>query len=79
MAAVNALMRLIPEKGAKTPTEEYVMYKKHPELIKKEIYDLAATDEEKDILYNFMKDYNGVLESQEEAIVGQQTPQAYRC
>ena len=27
LAAVNSLMRLIPEKGAKTPTEEYVIYK----------------------------------------------------
>ena len=75
MAAVNALMRLIPEKGAKTPTEEYVMYKKHPELIKKEIYDLNATDEEKDILYNFMKDYNGVLESQEGAMLAVMIPE----
>lgn len=75
MAAVNALMRLIPEKGAKTPTEEYVIYKKHPELIKKEIYDLNATDEEKDILYNFMKDYNGVLESQEGAMLAVMIPE----
>ena len=37
MAAVNSLMRLVPEKGQKTPTEEYVIYKQHPELIKKEI------------------------------------------
>jgi DNA polymerase III alpha subunit len=52
MAAVNSLMRLVPEKGAKTPTEEYVIYKQHPELIKKEIDDLNATDEEKNILYD---------------------------
>jgi DNA polymerase-3 subunit alpha len=75
MAAVNSLMRLVPEKGAKTPTEEYVMYKRHPELIKKEIYDLNATDEEKDILYNFMKDYGGVLESQESAMLAVMIPE----
>ena len=75
MAAVNALMRLIPEKGNKTPTEEYVIYKKHPELIKKEIYDLDATDKEKDILYNFMKDYNGVIESQEGAMLAVMIPE----
>ena len=74
MAAVNALMRLVPEKGAKTPTEEYVIYKQHPELIKKEIYELNATDEEKEILYDFMKDYTGVLESQEGAMLAVMLP-----
>lgn len=74
MAAVNALMRLIPEKGAKTPTEEYVIYKQHPELIKKEIDDLIATDEEKKILYDFMKQYTGVLESQESAMLAVMLP-----
>ena len=74
MAAVNALMRLVPEKGSKTPTEEYVIYKQHPELIKKEIYELNATDEEKEILYNFMKDYTGVLESQEGAMLAVMLP-----
>lgn len=75
LAAVNSLMRLIPEKGSKTPTEEYVMYKQHPELIKKEIYDLDATDREKEILYNFMKDYTGVLESQESAMLAVMIPE----
>lgn len=75
MAAVNSLMRLMPEKGQKTPTEEYVMYKQHPELIKKEIYDLTATDEEKEVLYNFMKDYTGVLESQESAMLAVMIPE----
>jgi DNA polymerase-3 subunit alpha len=51
------------------------MYKRHPELIKKEIYDLNATDEEKDILYNFMKDYGGVLESQESAMLAVMIPE----
>ena len=75
MAAVNSLMRLMPEKGQKTPTEEYVMYKQHPELIKKEIYDLNATDKEKEILYNFMKDYTGVLESQESVMLAVMIPE----
>lgn len=74
MAAVNSLMRLVPEKGQKTPTEEYVIYKQHPELIKKEIYDLVATDEEKEILYEFMKQYTGVLESQESAMLAVMLP-----
>lgn len=74
MAAVNSLMRLVPEKGQKTPTEEYVIYKQHPELIKKEIDDLVATDEEKEILYNFMKQYTGVLESQESAMLAVMLP-----
>lgn len=74
MAAVNSLMRLVPEKGQKTPTEEYVIYKQHPELIKKEIYDLVATDKEKEILYEFMKQYTGVLESQESAMLAVMLP-----
>lgn len=74
MAAVNSLMRLVPEKGQKTPTEEYVIYKQHPELIKKEIDDLVATDEEKEILYEFMKQYTGVLESQESAMLAVMLP-----
>lgn len=74
MAAVNSLMRLVPEKGQKTPTEEYVIYKQHPELIKKEIDDLVATDEEKAILYDFMKQYTGVLESQESAMLAVMLP-----
>ena len=74
MAAVNSLMRLVPEKGQKTPTEEYVIYKQHPELIKKEIYDLVATDQEKEILYDFMKQYTGVLESQESAMLAVMLP-----
>jgi len=75
LAAVNSLMRLVPEKGAKTPTEEYVMYKQHPELIKKEINELNATDKEKEILYNFMKDYTGVIESQEGAMLAVMIPE----
>lgn len=75
MAAVNSLMRLIPEKGQKTPTEEYVMYKQHPELIKKEIYELNATDKEKEILFNFMTQYTGVLESQESAMLAVMIPE----
>lgn len=74
MAAVNSLMRLVPEKGQKTPTEEYVIYKQHPELIKKEIDDLVATDKEKEILYDFMKQYTGVLESQESAMLAVMLP-----
>lgn len=75
MAAVNSLMRLVPEKGSKTPTEEYVMYKQHPELIKKEIDELNATQKEKEVLYNFMKDYTGVLESQESAMLAVMIPE----
>lgn len=75
MAAVNSLMRLIPEKGQKTPTEEYVMYKQHPELIKKEIYELNATDKEKEVLLDFMTQYTGVLESQESAMLAVMIPE----
>lgn len=65
LAAVNSLMRLVPEKGHKSPAEEYLDYKLHPEKLRSEVYSLDGTDKEKDILYKYLKQYNGVLESQE--------------
>lgn len=65
LAATNSLMRLVPEKGHKSPAEEYVEYKKNPQKLKDEIYALNGTNKEKEILYNYLKKYNGVLESQE--------------
>lgn len=65
LAATNSLMRLVPEKGHKSPAEEYVEYKKNPQRLKDEIYALNGTNKEKEILYNYLKKYNGVLESQE--------------
>ena len=65
LAAVNSLMRLVPEKGHKSPAEEYLEYKLNPQKLKEEVYSLNGTDKEKDILYNYLKKYNGVLESQE--------------
>ena len=65
LAAVNSLMRLMPEKGGKTPVEEYVEYKLNPDKLKDEITALEGTDEQKKVLYNFLKGYNGVPSSQE--------------
>ena len=65
LAAVNSLMRLVPEKGHKSPAEEYLEYKLNPQKLKDEVYSLNGTDKEKEILYNYLKKYNGVLESQE--------------
>lgn len=65
LAATNSLMRLVPEKGHKSPAEEYVEYKKNPQKLRDEIYALNGTNKEKEILYNYLKKYNGVLESQE--------------
>lgn len=75
LAAINSLMRLMPEKGAKTPSEEYAYYKQHPEVLKQEIYALDGTDEEKEILYNFLKKYNGVCESQENIMLLSMIPE----
>lgn len=69
LAQLNTLMRLMPEKGQKTPVEEYVEFKEHPEKLRDDIYKLNATDEEKKILYEFMKPYGGVLDSQESAML----------
>lgn len=65
LAAVNSLMRLMPEKGNKTPVEEYVIYKQHPDLLKKEIDALEGDEHQKEVLYNFLQTYNGVPSSQE--------------
>ena len=65
LAAVNSLMRLVPEKGHKSPAEEYLEYKLNPDKLRNEVYELNGTDKEKEILYNYLKKYNGVLESQE--------------
>ena len=65
LAAVNSLMRLMPEKGNKTPVEEYVDYKAHPEKLKKEIEALHGDERQKQVLYDFLKTYNGVPSSQE--------------
>lgn len=65
LAATNSLMRLVPEKGHKSPAEEYLEYKLNPQKLYDEVYALNGTDTEKKILYNYLKKYNGVLESQE--------------
>lgn len=74
LAQSNSLMRLMPEGNKLTPAEEFAQYKKNPSLIEEEIYGLNATQEEKDILYNFMKDYGGVLDSQESLMVATMLP-----
>lgn len=65
LAATNSLMRLVPEKGHKSPAEEYLEYKLNPQKLYNEVYALSGTDKEKKILYEYLKKYNGVLESQE--------------
>ena len=65
LAATNSLMTLVPEKGHKSPAEEYLEYKLNPQKLKDEVYSLNGTDKEKKILYEYLKKYNGVLESQE--------------
>ena len=74
LAQSNSLMRLMPEGGKKTPVEEFVEYQEHPDKLKKDIYSLNATAEEKDILYNFMKQYGGVLDSQESLMLATMLP-----
>lgn len=65
LSEVNAMMRLMPEKGAITPIEEYVKYKNDPGLLRKEIDELKGDATHKEILYNFLKEYNGVPSTQE--------------
>lgn len=65
LAQANSLMRLMPEGTDLTPVEEFVRYKENPSLLSEEIDSLIATEEEKIELYNFLKQYNGVPDSQE--------------
>ena len=75
LAAINSLMRLMPDKGKKTPSEEYAYYKQHPEKLKEEIDRLNGTVKEKEILYNFLKQYHGVCESQENIMLLSMIPE----
>ena len=74
LAQANSLMRLMPEDGGKTPVEEFVEYQEHPEKLKRDIYSLRAKQEEKDMLYEFMKGYGGVLDSQESVMLAVMLP-----
>ena len=74
LAQANSLMRLMPEGKDETPVQEFVKYKKFPELLKSEIYALRATEEEKEILYDYMKKYGGVLDSQESVMQATMLP-----
>lgn len=65
LAQANSLMRLMPEGNNLTPVEEFVQYKENPLLLSEEIDALNATEEEKEELYKFLKQYNGVPDSQE--------------
>lgn len=65
LAQANSLMRLMPEGTDLTPVEEFVRYKENPNLLSDEIDSLIATEGEKKELYNFLKQYNGVPDSQE--------------
>lgn len=75
LAAINSLMRLMPDPGKDTPAEEYAFYKYHPEQLRKDIYALDGTEKEKAILYNFLKQYNGVCESQENIMLLSMIPE----
>ena len=74
LAQANSLMRLMPEGKSETPAQEFVKYKKFPELLRSEIYSLNATEQEKEILYNYMKIYGGVLDSQESVMQATMLP-----
>ena len=74
LAQSNSLMRLMPDSGNKTPVEEFVEYQEFPYKLKSDIYSLKATEKEKEILYNFMKQYGGVLDSQESLMLATMLP-----
>lgn len=74
LSQANSLMRLMPEGAKMSPVEEFVMYKEYPERLKTEVMKLNANQEEKDVLYNFMKQYGGVLDSQESLMLATMLP-----
>lgn len=75
LAQANSLMRLMPEGTNLTPVEEFVQYKENPSLLSDEINALNATEKEKTELYNFLKKYNGVPDSQESIMLLVMHPQ----
>ena len=74
LAQANSLMRLMPEAGERTPVEEFVRYKENPDILLREISALKATDFEKKVLYDFMKGFGGVLDSQESLMLAVMLP-----
>ena len=74
LAQANSLMRLMPEGKDKTPTEEFAQYKANPRKLFSEIQSLKATKAEKEMLYEFMKGYGGVLDSQESLMLAVMLP-----
>ena len=67
-------MSLMPESRTKTPLDERVSSQEIPYKLKSDIYSLKATEKEKEILYNFMKQYGGVLDSQESLMLATMLP-----
>lgn len=69
MAQSNSLMRLMPENSSKTPVEEFVEYKKRPELLEQEIRRVSANERERKALSRHLIPLTGVCDSQESLMV----------
>ena len=68
LAQSNSLMRLMPEAGKETPTEEYIKYKNNISLFYQEIDNLNATEKEKNALIEILRPLYGIADGQEAAM-----------
>lgn len=68
LAQTNSLLRLMPEKGKETPSEEYVRFKNNIDLFYQEVESLDGTRKEKDALIEVLGPLYGIADGQEGAM-----------
>lgn len=75
MAALNSIMRLMAsEKGAEQPLEKYARFKKNPKLWDLEMDRYGLTQNQKDLLHNYLDYEYGICASQEDIMSMIQNP-----
>ena len=65
LAISNSIMRLMAEDGNEQPLDKYVRFKTAPQLWYNEMRDYGLTEEEIKVLEKYLKDKDGVADSQE--------------
>ncbi len=65
LAISNSIMRLMAEDGNEQPLDKYVRFKTAPQLWYDEMRDYGLTEEEIKVLEKYLKDKDGVADSQE--------------
>ena len=65
LSATNSLLRLQPEGMSETPIDRYIRYKTNHEEWEKDTTNYGLNQEEKDCLWEYLKDAYGLADSQE--------------